>query len=197
MTSQKERNRWGEKKKNPAKSPYLTQLGHNELECRTTDTKQISFTLALIILTYLPTSSNYFRSSYIKFPKSGLGVIQKLCSSPFCLKIYKSFLSGKVQLKCHLLQKVPSHLPTACSLHSPFLKIIYLYLFWEIIISTSPPEFITSAHSQNWSPETPSEILPKCFFFLTLTRENVQSIRLINTDIYTFLKIMEGDWYNI
>ena len=42
MTSRKERNRWGKEK--PAKQPYLTQLSHNELECRTTDTKQISFT---------------------------------------------------------------------------------------------------------------------------------------------------------
>lgn len=128
MTS-KERNRWGGTLQN---QPYLTQLSHNGLECRTTDTKQISFHSGPQH-TDLPSNIiQLFQSSYIKFPKSGLGLIQKLCSSPFCLKIYKSFLSVKVQLKCHLLQKVPSHLPTACSLHSPFLKIIYLYLFCRV-----------------------------------------------------------------
>ena len=106
-----------------------------------------------IVPTHLPTPSSYFRCSYIKFPKSGLGFIQKLCSSPFCLKIYKSSLSLKVQLKWHFLQKAPSHLPTGdmmpvlSILH--FLKIIYLYLFCEITILTSPPEFVTSAYSQN------------------------------------------------
>lgn len=112
MTARRDKNRW--KKINSAKQPYLTQIGQNELECGVTDVKLISLTLTFHhVLTYVPASSNCFRCSYIKFPKSDLEFVQKLCFSPFCLKIYKSSLSLKDQLKCHLLQKASPRLPTA------------------------------------------------------------------------------------
>lgn len=153
------------------------RLGQNELECGTADMMLISLTLALHhILTYLPASPRYFMCAFVKFPKGDLSSYQ--ISFPLiCRNAYHSSLSLKDQLKFHLLQKAfPYSLrATLISVFSSlwFFQIIYLYLFCEVIILTSPPELLGSCLFPNlvlWDIlKDPSKI----FLFSYITRVNL------------------------
>lgn len=162
-------------------------MGHKP-EYGATDIKLILLTLCLHhLLTYLPTSSNYFGDLCIKFPKSDLEFLQKLCTSLFCLKIYKSYL-WRIRSNATSSKKLPL-LPYSClgscSLHSLIFFFYNLFVspWWNYHFFLLPraPWFLLIPKSN------PLRYLKRfflvCFSFLTLTRVNLWSITLINRNM--------------